>query len=149
MNVKLIKGNHFEPLRVDLPTMEEVRQYLADHSRAHLMPPPHERGGEKDSEDEEAEGPVAMWIVPTVTLPTSLCQYFEKPMTPRRYYQTVHPDLETAGLAGTAEGLELFFRALAQANPRDPETPALNSVRPQRVTPCDIHTPDESVSLRG
>ena len=35
-------------------------------------------------------------------------QYFEEPMTTRQYYQAVHPDLETAGLAGSAEGLETF-----------------------------------------
>ena len=75
VDVKLIKGIHFEPLRVDLPTTEEVRQYLAEHPRALLMPPT-KQDGKLDSKEEGAEEPTAMWIAPTVTVPTSFLQYF-------------------------------------------------------------------------
>ena len=106
VDVRLIKALHLEPVSVDLPTMEEVRTYLASHPGAPLMT--RERDNEQDSEEGEAEEPTTTWVAPTVTVPTPLRQYFQAPMSARQFYQVVWPDVQLAGLVEQAKGLETF-----------------------------------------
>ena len=140
VDARLIKAHHLEPVRVDLPTTGAVLTYLASHPGEPLMT--------RDQVDEQdGEEFTTTWVAPTVTVPTLLRQYFKEPMSSRQFYQMVWPDVQLAGLAEQAEGLETFFRALAQANPTEPTVPALHTLKPKRVVPCDLHTPFRRAAL--